>query len=129
MDGVILSERGMTCLKQQTVEREKTRRRKRVGIGGEGYDPMNPNAPPGDGSDNDDDGPEDDIMPPPTPGPSGPASLGMMGKGKKFYHLKYCLLGGPTFFQNLTDSPKNQHVVLKVLQNLKSKISEKSDQN
>ena len=86
VDGVILSERGMTCLKQQTVEREKTRRRKRVGIGGEGYDPMNPNAPPGDGSDNDDDGPEDDIMPPPTLGPSGPASLGMMGKGKDVYH-------------------------------------------
>merc|ERR1712223_115243 len=94
VDGVILSERGMTCLKQQTVEREKTRRRKRVGIGGEGYDPMNPNAPPGDGSDNDDDGPEDDIMPPPTPGPSGPASLGMMGKGPKDGDIVTPLPGG-----------------------------------
>ena len=51
VDGVILSERGMTCLKQQTVEREKTRRRKRVGIGGEGYDPMNPNDPGGSDDD------------------------------------------------------------------------------
>ena len=41
----------MTCLKQQTVEREKTRRRKRVGIGGEGYDPMNPNDPGGSDDD------------------------------------------------------------------------------
>ena len=40
VDGVILSERGMTTLKSQTVEKEKARRRKRVGIGG---DPMNPN--------------------------------------------------------------------------------------
>ena len=51
VDGVILSERGMSCLKQQTVEREKTRRRKRVGIGGEGYDPMNPNDPGGSDDD------------------------------------------------------------------------------
>jgi len=65
-----------------------------VGIGGEGYDPMNPNAPPGDGSDNDDDGPEDDIMPPPTPGPSGPASLGMMGKGPKDGDIVTPLPGG-----------------------------------
>ena len=50
VDGVILSERGMTCLKQQTVEREKTRRR-RKGIGGEGYDPMNPNDPGGSDDD------------------------------------------------------------------------------
>ena len=40
VDGVILSERGMTTLKSQTVEKEKARRRKRVGIGG---DPMNSN--------------------------------------------------------------------------------------
>ena len=40
----------MTCLKQQTVEREKTRRR-RKGIGGEGYDPMNPNDPGGSDDD------------------------------------------------------------------------------
>ena len=38
-------------------------------------------------------------------------------------------LGGPTFYQHLTDSPQNQHVVLLVLQNLKSKISEELDQN
>ena len=38
-------------------------------------------------------------------------------------------LGGPTIFQNLTDLPDNHHVVLLVLKNLKSKISEKSDQN
>ena len=35
VDGVILSERGMTTLKSQTVEKEKARRRKRVGIGGD----------------------------------------------------------------------------------------------
>ena len=40
-----------------------------------------------------------------------------------------CMLGGPTVIQNLTDSPHNQNVVLLVLQNSKSKISEKSDQN
>jgi hypothetical protein len=39
------------------------------------------------------------------------------------------ILGGPTVLQNLTDSPDNQNVVLLVLQNSKSKISEKSDQN
>ena len=39
------------------------------------------------------------------------------------------VLGGPTVIQNLTDSPHNQNVVLLVLQNSKSKISEKSDQN
>ena len=38
-------------------------------------------------------------------------------------------LGGPTVVQNVTDSPHNQNVVLLVLQNSKSKISEKSDQN
>ena len=37
-------------------------------------------------------------------------------------------LGGPTVFEDLTDSPENQHVFLSLLQNLKSKISEKSDQ-
>ena len=39
------------------------------------------------------------------------------------------LLGNPTVFQNITDSTKNQHVVLLVLQNVKSKISGISDQN
>ena len=39
------------------------------------------------------------------------------------------MVGGPTVIQNLTDSPHNQNVVLLVLQNSKSKISEKSDQN
>ena len=38
-------------------------------------------------------------------------------------------LGSPTVLQNLTDSPDNQNVVLLVLENSKSKISEKSDQN
>ena len=38
-------------------------------------------------------------------------------------------VGNLIFYQNLTDSPQNQHVVLLVLQNLKSKISEDSDQN
>ena len=38
-------------------------------------------------------------------------------------------LGNLIFYQHLTDSPQNQHVVLLVLQNLKSKISEESDQN
>ena len=38
-------------------------------------------------------------------------------------------LGGPTVFEDLTDSPENQHVFLALLQNLKSKISEKSGQN
>ena len=37
----------------------------------------------------------------------------------------YSTLGGSTIFQNLTDTPENHHVVLLVLQNLKSKISEK----
>ena len=37
--------------------------------------------------------------------------------------------GGPTVFKDLTDSPENQHVFLSLLQNLKSKISEKSGQN
>ena len=57
----------MTCLKSQTVEREKPRRRKRVGMGGEGFDPMDPNGP-GPGDDDNDNEDEDDIMPPPTPG-------------------------------------------------------------
>ena len=39
------------------------------------------------------------------------------------------MLGNPTVFQNFTDSTENQHVVLLVLQNVKSKISGKSDQN
>ena len=39
------------------------------------------------------------------------------------------LLGGPTIFEDLTDSPDNQHVFLFIFQNLKSKISEKSGQN
>ena len=38
-------------------------------------------------------------------------------------------LGGPIIFQNLTDSPQNHHVALLALQNIKSKISEKIDQN
>ena len=38
-------------------------------------------------------------------------------------------LGGPTVIQNLTDSTHNQNLALLVLQNTKSKISEKSDQN
>ena len=38
-------------------------------------------------------------------------------------------LGNPTVFQNFTDSTENQHVVLLVLQNIKFKISVKSDQN
>ena len=38
-------------------------------------------------------------------------------------------VGGPTIFQNFTDSPENQHVDLLELQNFRSKISEKSDQN
>ena len=41
----------------------------------------------------------------------------------------YSTLGGPTVFEDLTDSPENQHVFLSLLQNLKSKISEKSGQN
>ena len=40
-----------------------------------------------------------------------------------------CTVGNLIFYQHLTDSPQNQHVVLLVLQNLKSKISEESDQN
>ena len=38
-------------------------------------------------------------------------------------------LGGLTVFEDLTDSLENQHVFLSLLQNLKSKISEKSGQN
>ena len=60
----------MTTLKSQTVEREKTRRRKRVGIGGP-ENPMGDMMDPGGDNDDDDD---DDIMPPPTPG--GPGSSG-----------------------------------------------------
>ena len=65
VDGVILSERGMTTLKSQTVEKEKTRRRKRVGISDNPMGDMMDNA--GDNDDKDDDD-EDDVMPPPTPG-------------------------------------------------------------
>ena len=43
--------------------------------------------------------------------------------------MSVLLLGGPAIFQNLTDFSDNQHIVLLVLQNLKSKISEKMDQN
>ena len=39
------------------------------------------------------------------------------------------LLGHPTIFWNLTDSPKNQGVFLLVFQINKSKISEKSNEN
>ena len=70
VDGVILSERGMTCLKAQTVEREKTRRRKRMGLGGTEYDNLD-----NDREDNDNDNDDlDDDLPPPTPG--GPPGLG-----------------------------------------------------
>ena len=50
------------------------------------------------------------------------ASLGLV------IHSAFAL-GNLIFYQHLTDSPQNQHVVLLVLQNLKSKISEESDQN
>ena len=39
------------------------------------------------------------------------------------------MIGGLTIFQNFTDSPDNQRKFLLVLQELKSEISEKSDQN
>ena len=56
----------MTTLKSQTVEKEKTRRRKRVGMPDNPMsDMMGDNAGDNDDNDNDDD---DDIMPPPTPG-------------------------------------------------------------
>ena len=70
VDGVILSERGMTTLKSQTIEREKARRRKR-GLGEGMYDSMEAPGGPGD-DDNDND--DDDDIPPPTPG--GPPGLG-----------------------------------------------------
>ncbi len=75
VDGVILSERGMTMLKSQTVERER-QRRKRRGMNIEDT-PSSSNIDPSLGSndnsleggeDNDDD---DDLMPPPTPGGAG----------------------------------------------------------
>ena len=47
----------------------------------------------------------------------------------RYLLLSVCGLGGPTVIQNLTDSSHNQNVVLPLLQNSKSKISEKSDQN
>ena len=43
--------------------------------------------------------------------------------------LNLCRIGGPIIFQHLRDSFQNQHFVLLVLQNVKSKISEKLDHN
>ena len=56
--------------------------------------------------------------------------LSFQAKSKNtFWHGWPCILGGPIVFEDLTDSPENQHVFLSLLQNLKSKISEKSGQN
>ena len=53
----------------------------------------------------------------------------MLGFGSHIIASHGMALGNPTVFQNFTDSTENQHVVLLVLQNVKSKISGKSDQN
>jgi histone-lysine N-methyltransferase MLL3 len=90
VDGVVLSERGMSLLKAQTVEKEKARRRKRglnaldsdrsifdtiesVVSGGGSADNSMENDPDAGAGDDD-----DDLMPPPTPGPSS----GAPGDGK-----------------------------------------------
>ena len=45
----------------------------------------------------------------------------------KSHHTLEWVVGNPNVIQNFTDSTENQHVVLLVLENVKSEISGRSD--
>ena len=66
MDGTMLSERGMQNLKALTIEKDRIKRKRRLGM--DNYNPLNPLDGSSGGAKGDDDGDDeddDDDKPPP----------------------------------------------------------------